>query len=218
MTSITVKDWRGVENLPAPGVGFIAVSNHVSYADPLTLAHYLYNNKRVPRFLAKSGLFTVPVIGTLLRNWGQIPVHRGTSRAKEAVDEGLMALKRGEVIAVFPEGTLTRDPEMWPMVPRTGVARMALETGVPVVPVAQWGQHRILAPYGKVPKLFPRKKMTVIAGPEIDLSAYRDRPLDSELLRDASNHIIDVLAAMIEEIRGEKAPAERFDMRKRNDA
>lgn len=215
MTCITRKDWHGAENLPAPGIGFIAVSNHVSYVDPLTFAHYLYNHDRVPRFLAKAPLFKLPVIGWLLRNWGQIPVYRGTSRAKDAIDEGQLALRRGEVLAVFPEGTLTRDPELWPMVPRTGVARMALETGVPVIPVAQWGQHRVLAPYGKVPHLFPRKKMTIVAGPEIDLSEFRDRPIDAELLRAASDRIMDVLTAMLEEIRGEKAPAERYDMRKK---
>ena len=61
------------------------------------------------------------------------------------------------MIAIFPEGTLTRDPDLWPMAARTGAARMALEAGVPVVPVAQWGAQRLLGRYSKVLKPIPRK-------------------------------------------------------------
>jgi len=218
LTCVTRKDWHGQENLPPVGQGFIAVSNHITYADPLTFAHFLYNAGRVPRFLAKSSLFGVPIIGPVLRACGQIPVYRGSARAKDAVDEGALALTSGGTIAVFPEGTLTRDPELWPMVARTGVARMALETGVPVVPVVQWGAQRLLGTYKKVPHLFPRKKVTVIAGPEIDLSEFRDRPLDAELLRAATDHIMDTLTAMLQDVRGESAPAQRYDMRKKDQA
>ncbi len=215
---VTRKDWHGTEHIPPVGEAFIAVSNHVSYADPLTLAHYIYNAGRVPRFLAKAPLFDLPIAGRILRACGQIPVFRGSARAKDAVDAGTVALQSGGMIAVFPEGTLTRDPDLWPMVARTGVARMALDTGVPVIPVAQWGAHRILMPYGKVPHLCPRKRITMVAGPAIDLSEFRDRPLDNEVLRGATDRIMDTLTAMVEEIRGEKAPAERYDMRRRGQA
>jgi 1-acyl-sn-glycerol-3-phosphate acyltransferase len=217
VTLIAGKDWHGQENLPKEG-GFIAVSNHVSYVDPTTLAQYLYLNGYVPHFLAKSPLFDVPVVGTFLRAFDQIPVHRGTVRAKEAVDKGLEVLGKGGVIAMFPEGTLTRDPDLWPMVPRTGVARMALSTQVPVIPIIQWGVHRILGPYGKMLWILPRKKVTMVAGPPIDLSDLYDKPIDTELLRTASDRIMDTLTAMLEEIRGEKAPVPRHDMRKRGQA
>ena len=141
------------------------MSNHVTYADPVTFAHFLYNNGHAPRFLAKSQLFTMPVIGWVVRSLDQVPVYRGTSKAKEAVDDGIAFLKRGNCITIFPEGTLTRDPDLWPMVARTGAARMALTTGVPVIPVAQWGAHRLLGRYSKVLKPIPRKKVTVVAGP-----------------------------------------------------
>jgi 1-acyl-sn-glycerol-3-phosphate acyltransferase len=208
----TRKNWHGAEHLPHDR-GFIAVSNHVTHADPLTFAHFLYNNGCPPRFLAKASLFSAPVIGPILRNVDQIPVHRGTSRAKEAVDAGLAVLERGDMIAMFPEGTLTRDPDMWPMVARTGAARMALETGVPVVPVAQWGAHRLLPRYGKIPRPIPRKRVTVVAGPPIDLDDLRARPLDTETVRAATDRIMATLTSMVEDIRGERAPARPFDMR-----
>ena len=209
---MTRKDWHGQDALPTDG-GFIAVSNHVTYADPLTLAHFLYNSGYPPHFLAKSGLFEVPVIGRALRALDQIPVYRGTTRAKDAVDKGMEVLREGGVIAMFPEGTLTRDPDLWPMVARTGAARMALETGVPIVPVAQWGAHRLLNRYAKVLKPIPRKKVTVVAGPPIALDDLRAGPIDNEAVKEASKRIMDTLTAMVEELRGETAPAERYNMR-----
>ncbi|MDN4489862.1 lysophospholipid acyltransferase family protein [Demequina sp. SYSU T00068] len=216
MTSVTRKDWHGAEHLPSD-TGYIAVSNHVTYADPITLAHFLYNNGQVVRFLAKSSLFSAPVIGAALRGFDQIPVYRGTARAKEAVDKGVEVLERGDMIAMFPEGTLTRDPDLWPMAGRTGVARMALETGVPVIPVAQWGAHRLLGRYEKVPHPFPRKTITVVAGPPVDLDEFRARvaggKVDTETLRAATDRIMATLTSMVAEIRGETPPKKPYDMR-----
>ena len=217
MRCIAGRDWHGGENLPKQG-GFIAVSNHVSYVDPATFAHYIFLNGHIPHFLAKASLFDLPALGSLLRAYDQIPVYRGTAQAKDAVDKGTLVLKAGGAIAIFPEGTLTRDPDYWPMVARTGAARMALENAVPVIPVIQWGVHRILKPYGKFPKLFPRKNVTIIAGPEINLDDLRGRPLDTEVLRAASDRIMDTLTAMLEDIRGEKAPDVRYDMRNKKSA
>jgi 1-acyl-sn-glycerol-3-phosphate acyltransferase len=199
--------------MPAEG-GFIAVSNHVTYADPLTLAHFLYNSGYAPHYLAKSGLFDVPIIGTILRKTDQIPVHRGTVRAKDAVDTVMKVLRAGDEIAIFPEGTLTRDPDLWPMMARTGAARMALDTGVPVIPVAQWGAHHLLGHYSKRLHPLPRKKVTVKVGRPIYLDDLRTKPLDNDKLREASKRIMDALTEMVEEMRGETAPAERYDMRK----
>jgi len=209
------RDWRGQENLPVDR-GFIAVSNHVSYVDPLTFGHYLYNSGHPPRFLAKHQLFDIPVVGRVLKSGDQIPVYRGTSQAKESLNYAQVVLERGDMIAMFPEGTLTRDPEMWPMVARTGAARLALETGAPVVPVAQWGAHTLLPPYSKKPDLFPRKHMTVVAGPPIDLDDLRGKPLDTEVLRAATDRIMATLTVMIGEIRGETPPDKPFDMRAAN--
>jgi len=99
------------------------------------------------------------------------------------------------------------------MTGRTGAARIALSANVPVVPVAQWGVHEILAPYAKRPHLLPRKTVWVSAGPPVDLADLRDRPLTPEVLREATRRIMDDVTALLEGIRGEKAPVERFDPR-----
>ena len=208
------KDWHGGENL-ARDTGYIAVSNHVSPIDPITFAHFLYNNDQPPRFLAKASLFDIPIAGKLLTKLDQIPVYRGSKKARDALDAGAVVLDRGDMIAVFPEGTLTKDPDMWPMVARTGAARMALEQNVPVIPVAQWGPHRLIAPGQKMIRPFPRKTITVVAGPPVDLDEFRDRPIDAAVLRGATDKIMATLTSMLEDIRGESAPASPFDLRDR---
>ncbi len=213
LIATTRRDWRGVEHLPREG-GFIAAANHMTNVDPLTFAHYLWDNGVVPRVLAKSSLFTVPVVGRLLHATGQIPVHRNSSRAGESLAAAEEALAAGECVAVFPEGTLTREPDLWPMQGRTGVARLALATRAPVVPIAQWGPQDLLGRYSKVLKPFPRKRVTVVAGPPVDLADLYDRPMDTVVLREATERVMSAITALLEDIRGESAPAERYVWRR----
>lgn len=210
----TRPDWHGAEHLPREG-GFIAVANHLTEVDPLTFAHYLWDNGHVPRVLAKSSLFRIPVVGRILLATGQIPVHRETAAAGDSLRSAVEAIAEGECVAVFPEGTLTRDPDLWPMVGRTGVARLALTTRAPVVPVAQWGMQDLLGRYAKVLKPVPRKKVTVVAGPPVDLSDLYDRPQDTATLREATERVMTAITELLEQVRGEQAPAERFDMRRK---
>ncbi len=213
LTVLTKREWRGGENLPKTG-GFVAVPNHLSHVDPLIFAHFMYDNGREPYFLGKEGVFRVPVVGAVLRGAQQIPVYRNTGRAADAFRAAVAAVEEGKCVGVYPEGTLTRDPDLWPMVGKTGAARIALTTRCPVIPVAQWGPQEILAPYSKRPKLLPRKTMRVSAGPPVDLSDLWDRPRTGEVLREATNRIMAALTTELEQIRGEKAPPERFDSRK----
>ncbi len=209
----TRPDWHGAQHLPAEG-GFIVAANHLTEVDPLTFAHFIWDSGHVPRVLAKASLFSVPVLGPVLRATGQIPVHRDTAAAGDSLRSAVAAVQDGECVAVFPEGTLTRDPDLWPMVGRTGVARLALTTRAPVIPVAQWGMQDLLARYGRVLKPFPRKKVTVVAGPPVDLSDLYDRPQDTATLREATERIMTAVTVMLEQIRGEQAPAVRYDMRR----
>ena len=158
----TTHEWIGGDNIPETG-GFILVLNHVSHVDPLTAAHIVYDHGRKPRYLAKSGLFKNPALGYFLRAAGQIPVERLTKNAKGAFDAAVAAVEAGECVVVYPEGTLTRDPDLWPMTGKSGAARIALETGCPVIPVGQWGAHELLPPYSKTPHPFPRKRIEMIA-------------------------------------------------------
>lgn len=214
--AIQRRDWRGAENLPV-GTGFIAAGNHITNLDPVTFAHYLYDNGHAPKILAKHSLFSVPVVGWVLRTTGQIPVFRNTTDAGKSLAAAEAALTAGECVAVFPEGTLTRDPDLWPMLAKTGVARLALATRVPVVPIAQWGAQDLLARYGKVFKPIPPKRVTVVAGPPVDLSDLYDRPLDAATLREATSRVMTAITGLLAEVRGETPPEQVYDMRRQGD-
>lgn len=214
----TRRDWRGAEYLPRQG-GFVAAGNHISHLDPFTLAHFLYDSGRPPRFLAKESVFRIPVLGRIVSGAGQIPVYRETIDAGRAFTAAVAAVEAGECLAIYPEATLTRDPGLWPMVGKTGVARIALLTGAPVIPIAQWGVQDILAPYGVVPRVLPRRTVHVWAGPPVDLSAFagRGRP-DAATLRAATGMILDAVTALLEQIRHEHAPERRWDPREHGQA
>lgn len=212
LSVVTRRDWRGAENVPRTG-GIVVVTNHVSHVDPLTFGHFLYAAGRTPRFMAKDSLFRAPVVGRVVRGAGQIPVFRETSDARLAYAAAVDAVQRGEAVCIYPEATLTRDPELWPMVGKTGAARVAMATGAPVVPVAQWGAQDLLAPYARLPRLFPRTTVRIVAGPPVDLTRYVGRQEDPAALREATDLIMADMTTLLEQLRGERAPAVRFDPR-----
>ncbi|GES32035.1 lysophospholipid acyltransferase family protein [Streptomyces angustmyceticus] len=209
------RDWQGMEHIPADG-GFITAVNHNSYLDPLSYAHYQYNTGRVPRFLAKAGLFKSGFVGLMMRGTGQIPVYRETTDAANAFRAAVSAIDKGECVAFYPEGTLTRDPDLWPMQGKTGAARVALLTKAPVIPVAQWGANDAMPPYAKEKKLrlFPRKTLRVKAGPPVDLSAFHGQEPTAEVLRAVTDVIMAAVTEQLAGLRGEPAPAEPYDWRK----
>ena len=210
---LTRREWEGGDAIPRSG-GAVIVANHVSHADPLTFAHFVYGNGRLPRFLAKAELFEVRLVGPVLRSMGQIPVFRLTHDAALAFRAAVDAVRSGKIVIVYPEGTLTRQPDLWPMAGKTGAARIALTADVPVIPVAQWGAQEILYPYASRPSLWPRKRVLASAGTPVDLDDLRGRPLTPEVLNEATDRIMDAITALLEELREERAPAERFDPRK----
>lgn len=209
------RDWRGVEHIPEDG-GFITVVNHNSVLDPLSYAHFQYNTRRVPRFLAKVSLFRSGFVGAVMRGTGQIPVFRESSDAIGAFRAAVEAIDKGECVAFYPEGTLTRDPGLWPMKGKTGAARVALATRAPVIPVAQWGANLAVPPYPKRKDiaLFPRKTLIVQAGPPVDISEFYDREPTVAVLREVTDRFMDAITAQLADIRGEEPPAERYDHRK----
>ena len=207
------KDWRGHEHIPATG-GVILAANHISHADPIALADYIvFGNGRAARFLAKSTLFKGNgLVGRVMRGARQIPVHRHTADASLALRDAVRALQQGECVAIYPEGTVSRDPGKWPMRAKTGVARLALLSGAPVVPVAQWGAQEIVDSYRtKGLHLLPPHTMHLVAGPAVNLSAYAGKELTAEVLRGATDDIMRAITALLEQLRGEAAPAEVFD-------
>ncbi|MDX6357557.1 MAG: hypothetical protein QOH37_611 [Nocardioidaceae bacterium] len=214
LLATTKRTWIDGDKIPATG-GCILVFNHVSHIDPLTAAHIVYDHGRMPRYLAKSGLFKNRALGYFLRSAGQIPVERLSKNAIGAFDAAVQAVRAGECVVVYPEGTLTRDPDLWPMAGKSGAARIALETGAPVIPIGQWGAHDLLYPYAKKPHVFPRTQITMKVGDPVpldDLAATQPRTL--EVINRATARIMDALTALVADLRHEPAPAERFDPRR----
>ena len=210
---IIKKDWRGSEKLPQSGAA-IVVCNHLSYVDPLTFTHFLYNNGRAPRYLGKESVFRVPIIGTVIKGAGQIPVSRESKDAVKGLEHAIAVLKAGHLLGVYPEGTLTRDENLWPMRAKTGVARLALITGAPVYPCASWGPEKVLPPYSKKLHIFPRTKVSVLMGDPVDLSQWQGKHEDPKAIEEAAEHIMDRITSLLETLRNEKAPAVRFDPKK----
>jgi 1-acyl-sn-glycerol-3-phosphate acyltransferase len=209
---LTRRRWSGAEHLVIDG-GSVVVANHTSYADPLVVAHYLNDNGIHPNFLGKVEVFQVPVIGALLKAAGQIPVYRDTGQAADAYRAAVAAVNEGRCVTIYPEATLTRDPDLWPMRGKTGAARIALQTRCPVIPVAQWGAEQIIGPYSSRLDLLPRKEVIVRAGPPVDLSDLHERGISRDVLAEATDRIMAAITALLEDLRGEQAPAERFDPR-----
>jgi 1-acyl-sn-glycerol-3-phosphate acyltransferase len=202
-------DWRGQPHFPKQD-GMILAVNHLSYVDILAMSLFTHSAGRYPVFLAKSSLFDVPVLGWLMIKLGQLPVNRGQVDAALVLRDAERISKAGACVIFYPEATVTRDPDMWPMVAKTGVARLALAANIPVVPVAHWGAQRIL-PYGKyLPRVLPRKTVQMLAGPPVDLSEFEGQPLTSQVLRAATDKIMADVAALLGELRGEIPPAQPY--------
>ncbi len=212
LTAAASREWAGAENIPASG-GVLLCTNHISYLDPLTFAHFVYDRGRLPRILAKQTLWDVPLLGRVLDATGQIPVARESGDAASAYDAAVAAVRAGRAVVIYPEGTITRDPQLWPMAGKTGAARVALATGAPVIPVAQWGVADILAPYARRPRLWPRARVVVHAGPPVDLSRFAGLEPTERVLREATEEILDAITSLLAEIRAEPAPRQRYDPR-----
>jgi 1-acyl-sn-glycerol-3-phosphate acyltransferase len=201
--------YRHAERLPARGP-VLLVANHVSILDPIACARLVFDNGRLPHFLAKQSVFK-GFVGTLLRSAGQIPVARFSADAHAALDAAKADLDAGNLIVIYPEGSVTRDPDWWPMQARTGVARLALTTEAVVVPVAQWGPQRVHDYHRKKLHLRFRAPAEYLVGEPIDLTAARAKvrdggPLSVELLRETTDLIMTRVREQLAELRQEPAP------------
>jgi 1-acyl-sn-glycerol-3-phosphate acyltransferase len=202
----------GEENLPENGP-FVLTPNHYSEIDPLVVAIAVYRLGRAPRFFAKESLFRAPLLGPAMKRAGMIPIARTSSSvsAKDTLDTAELLVKRGDGLVVYPEGTLTRDPDLWPMRGKTGAARIALAGDIPLIPVAQWGAQEILPRYGKM-RFWPlRKRVQVVFGPPLDLSESRERAQQTAEQARVTGVLMDEIARLLEGLRGQKAPAQRWN-------
>jgi len=200
----------GKENLPEGG--YILVGNHLSYLDPFSFAYSVYlHMKRVPHYLAKESIFRIPIIGKLLPKVGQIPVYRGGKSNEEPLRAAKEFLKAGQVVVVFPEGTLTRDPDQWPMRGKAGAIRLAVELGLPIVPCGQWGVEKVLGNYSKKFRPNPFHVVRVKIGKPMFFRELEGKTPTTQELASATDKVMHEIANIVGELRGETPPKELWD-------
>ncbi|MFE1644884.1 lysophospholipid acyltransferase family protein [Microbacterium sp. P01] len=204
---------RPGDSMPRNGA-YVLAPNHYTEIDPIAVAIAIWRLGRPPRFLAKESLFHVPVLGWALRVTGMVPVARTSSSAsaRKTLDASETLVRHGRGVVVYPEGTLTRDPGMWPMRGKTGAVRLALEADIPLIPMAHWGAQNVMARYGKKVSFWPpRKLVTVAIGAPVDLSDLKGQHAKPAALAEATDRLMSAITLLLEDLRDEKAPAERWN-------
>ncbi|WP_019179179.1 lysophospholipid acyltransferase family protein [Microbacterium yannicii] len=203
----------GGDKLPREGA-YVLAPNHMSEIDPLVVAVAVWRLGRAPRFMAKESLFRVPVLGWVLRRTGMVPVARASSGsgAKQTLESAQELVRLGRGVIVYPEGSLTRDPDLWPMRGKTGAVRLATAGALPVIPVAHWGSQQILPRYGKL-RLWPlRRRVRVIFGDAIDVNALEGAAAGQPAgLVAATDQVMAAIAGLLAELRGATAPPQRWN-------
>ncbi len=208
ISRITVE---GGQNIPKTGP-FILAPCHYSAIDPVIMGLAVWKSGRVPRFMAKASLFRVPVMGSILRWLGQVPVEReGKERAVAPMQAAQKLAAAGQGIIIYPEGSLTRDPEMWPMRGKTGAVRMALDANMPLIPAAHWGTQVLMPRYSGKIRFFPRTPIRVLIGEPLDMSRFEGKPRDQKLLAEATDYLMAEIARLQSVLRGEPAPEKRWN-------
>ncbi len=161
-------DLRGAENVPSDG-GAVVASNHIGYLDFIFAGLGANPSGRYVRFMAKESIWRNPVAGPLMRGMKHIPVDRDAGA--ESFRVALDALRRGEVVGIFPEATISRSFEIKEF--KVGAARLAQDAGVPLLPTVLWGTQRLMTK-GR-PRDFSRgKAVSVSVGAPIDVPADAD--------------------------------------------
>jgi 1-acyl-sn-glycerol-3-phosphate acyltransferase len=191
--------WRviGLEQIPRRGPAII-VPNHISNFDPLCVAYLVDLAKRRPRFLAKASLWKNPILRFLLKGAGQISVNRGTGETTPmvAAENGL---RRGEVIVLYPEGTITTNLDLTPMRGKTGIARLALSTGAPVVPVGQWGAQW-MGGKGRTMKYRGHRLIMFNVGAPMTFGDLVGRQEDPDVRREVTDRIMTEVERLVREL------------------
>jgi 1-acyl-sn-glycerol-3-phosphate acyltransferase len=192
--------WRfeDLQHIPREGPA-IVVCNHISYLDPIGNAYAIVRAGRRPRFLAKEDLFQIPVVGSALKGAHQIPVDRA-SDGRASLLAARAALDAGEIVVIYPEGTVTTNPDFLPMSGRTGAARLSLASGVPITPMASWGSQAVWQKSGKGSLKWGRPVWAKV-GPPLDFSDRRDRADDRDALHEMTDEVMAALTALVLDLR-----------------
>ena len=202
--------WRGLDRVTPPDRGGVIIAiNHISHVDTILMARMVWQSGRVPRFMIKASLFHKPITGPIFRGSKQIPVYRGSTDAANSLRDAVTALATGEAIVIYPEGTITTDPQHWPMQAKTGIARLVLlSPDTPVIPVGQWGAQR-RGGFTAL-RLVKRPMSLVSVGKPVELKRFRGAEPTSSTLREITDTIMRAVRDEVAELRGEPAPADFF--------
>jgi len=200
--------WHHLERMPDPAcTGVIIVVNHISHIDTVLTARMIWDSGRIPRFLIKSSLFGIPVVGKIMKGARQIPVYRGSEDAAKSLRDAVTALNNREAVVIYAEGTITHDPSQWPMQAKTGVARLALlAPHIPIVPIGQWGAQKTSQRW----RWFTRRRHEASVGEPLDLTRWSAAEPDADTLREITDHVMSAVREQVAALRGEPAPAEFF--------
>jgi 1-acyl-sn-glycerol-3-phosphate acyltransferase len=180
----------------------ILAANHIGAFDPIVLTAACAQRRIAPRIMATGGLFRAPVLGAVMTAFGHIRVDRQRANVIDALPVAQEALAERSVVLGYPEGRMTLDPGLWPERGKSGLARLAVASGVPVVPVAQWGAQLVLpwgAPRGTLGQLVwaltHRPVIRVHFGEPIDVTASGQ---GARAIREATDRIMaGIVAALV---------------------
>jgi 1-acyl-sn-glycerol-3-phosphate acyltransferase len=183
----------------------ILAANHIGSFDPFVLSAACATVKIAPRIMATGGLFRAPVIGALMRSAGHIRVDRRTPTVTEALGSASAALAAGSAVLAYPEGRITLDPGMWPERGKTGLARLVVASGAPVIPVSQWGAQAVL-PWGAPRRSLGRVCWALVHRPIVRVHFGPPIALDgigqgARAIREATDRIMDQIALGLRPLR-----------------
>lgn len=193
-------DWRGLDEIPRAGGAVLAV-NHISELDPLLIAEAVLSTGRTPAFLAKSSLFEGGLVGRWFRAAGHVRVDR--QRGGGGFADALDAVRAGALVVVYPEGSISTAPGSGLLPLKTGAVRLAVEAGVPLLPVAQLGAQEILPAYSRRLRIRPLRRPTVSiqVGRPMDLEGARTCRAGSPPVHACTLRLAEVLSEMIDDLR-----------------
>lgn len=193
-------DLRGVENVPREGAAVLAC-NHLSYFDFMFVglpAHV--RGRRLVRFLAKQSVFRNRVTGPLMRGMRHIPVDRASGAS--AYQHAMAALAAGELVGIFPEQTISRAFVPRPL--KTGAARLALQVGVPLIPMVTWGGHRVWTA-GRRPVFRRRVPVTIVVDAPLTVTP-------GETAAELTDRLAERLRALVDEVLTDYPARERLGL------
>jgi 1-acyl-sn-glycerol-3-phosphate acyltransferase len=192
----------------------ILAANHIGSFDPFVLSAACAKRKIAPRIMATGGLFRAPVVGALMRAAGHLRVDRRQPTVTDALGSAQAALAAGSVVLAYPEGRITLDPGMQPERGKTGLARLVVASGAPVVPVSQWGAHAVL-PWGAPRRSLGRVAWALVHRPVVRVHFGAPITFDgvgqgARAIRAATDLIMDRIALGLQPLRSDEPRIPRW--------